>query len=107
MKAHSVVLLRAGIGWETCEDAERTLRLPVLAFYTMDTADSGNGTCDDIAPDERELMSRTISDLYSMVAMPAPPKDPVVFARERIAEVRRVLKRRRRCVPEHRVTLSS
>jgi hypothetical protein len=88
MRAHTVVLLHAGMGWETCEDAERTLRLPVLAFYTAEAPDSGNGTCRPIEPDDCGLMSETVYDVYRMVAMPDPPADPLAFAVEKLAALR-------------------
>lgn len=95
MRVHTVALLRAVAGWETCDEVSRSIGLPVLAFYTVDSSDgsTGTGECEVVDPVDREGMSDTVYDLYRMVAMPDPPNDPFIHARNKITELRALLER--------------
>ena len=84
LSAHTVVLVRAAVGWSETEQLEQLFRLPVIGFFT-DAGDTGAyGTCHDVGPDERRRMARSIYDLYEMVASPDIPADIAAFVDARI-----------------------
>jgi hypothetical protein len=93
LSAHTVVLVRAAVGWSETEQLEQLFRLPVIGFFT-DAGDMGAyGTCHDVAPDERRKMARSIYDLYEMVASPDVPADIAGFVEGRIKILRLELAR--------------
>lgn len=88
LSAHTVVLVRAAVGWSETEQLEQLFRLPVIGFYT-DAGDMGAyGTCHEVSPDERSKMARSIYDLYEMVASPDVPSDIPGFVEARINALR-------------------
>jgi len=96
LSAHTVVLVRAAVGWSETEQLEQLFRLPVIGFFT-DAGDMGAyGTCHDVAPDERRKMARSIYDLYEMVASPDVPADIAGFVEARIKVLRLELARMER-----------
>jgi len=91
LSAHTVVLVRAAVGWSETEQLEQLFRLPVVGFFT-DAGDMGAfGTCNAVGTHEREKMARSIYDLYEMVASPNVPKDIGAFVEERIILLRQEL----------------
>jgi hypothetical protein len=94
LSAHTVVLVRAAIGWEETEQLENLFRVPVIAFFT-DAGDMGGyGTCNAIPPHERARMALSVRELHEMVASPVDlPHDIGAFVDKQMAMLRTELER--------------
>jgi len=89
MKAHTVLLLHAGIGFTQLEDFTNAFRSPVIAFSTRDADGSGLAeVASGLGADERDVMASTLFDLYRMTAAPEASDDPRELARERLGRLR-------------------
>lgn len=66
MFAHTIVVIRGALDFESRKDLQDAIRYPVSAFYTVESPDSGHGEA-AVESDAREGVAGTLYDLYRMV----------------------------------------